>query len=322
MNILLTGGAGFIGSKVARLLLEAGNRVTIIDSLDNFYDVAIKEERLQELSHLKGFQFFQSDVRDIRPRQPRLTGNYDTIVHLAGKAGVRQSIAESALYESVNTGGTIRMLEYAAYHHIPQFVFASSSSVYGINPSMPWKETDMPMPVSPYASSKLGAESMGYTYTHLYPMRFMSLRFFSVYGPGQRPDLAIHKFTDKIERGEPIVLYGNGDTTRDYTHVDDIAAGVIRAIQYDKSSYEIFNLGNHQTVSLLQLVQLLEKVTGKKAIVQFEDLHPADVPHTCASIEKAQMLLDYHPSLTLEEGVTRFYHWYRQQEVSVPAEFI
>ncbi|RXK86321.1 GDP-mannose 4,6-dehydratase [Filimonas effusa] len=315
MRILLTGGAGFIGSRVAEWLLEAGEIVTIIDSMDNFYDTTIKLDRLQKLSRFPGFRFLQYDIRDIRPEQPELNGDYDAIIHLAGKAGVRQSIKESLTYEEVNIGGTMRMLEYAVYHKIPQFVFASSSSVYGINPSIPWKEDSQPMPVSPYASSKLAAEAMGYTYSHLYPLRFMSLRFFSVYGEGQRPDLAIHKFTEAIEKGDPVVLYGDGDTTRDYTHVDDIASGIIRALHYDKTSFEIFNLGNHQAIALSELVVKLENIIGKKAIIQRQERHPADVPHTYASIDKAVDVLGYVPSLSLEDGLTQFYHWYLQEHM-------
>ncbi|OUM88715.1 MAG: epimerase [Bacillus thermozeamaize] len=309
-HALVTGGAGFIGSHLVDRLLGEGWRVTVIDNFDPFYDPAIKERNVAE--HLKNerYTLYRLDIRDLSGLRQALTDEYDVIVHLAAKAGVRPSIQDPVTYQEVNVTGTQNMLEFARERGISQFVFASSSSVYGVNPNVPWREDDhVLLPISPYASTKVSGELLGHVYSHLYGIRFIALRFFTVYGPRQRPDLAIHKFARLMLRGEPIPIYGDGSTQRDYSYVDDVVEGVRRAMSYTGSPYEIVNLGNNQTVGLLEMVRILERALGKEARLQFLPPQPGDVPRTWASLDKAQKVLDFRPRTPFEEGVERFVGW-------------
>jgi UDP-glucuronate 4-epimerase len=241
-------------------------------------------------------------------------GQIDAIIHLAAKAGVRPSIENPLSYQQANVIGLQNMLDFARLKGIQQFVFASSSSVYGVNDHYPWKEEEKLMPISPYASTKLSGEMLGHVYHKLFGIRFIALRFFTVYGPGQRPDLAIHKFTKNILAGKPIAMFGDGSTSRDYTYVDDTVQGIVGAIHYDKSGFEIINLGNHYTISLKELIAGIEKVTGKQAIIDQQPDQPGDVPRTYADIEKAKRLLGYDPQTQIGEGLKKFYEWYLRHQ--------
>jgi len=237
-------------------------------------------------------------------------GTFDAIIHLAAKAGVRPSIEDPVGYQRANVIATQNLLEFAKENDIKQFVFASSSSVYGVNPNVPWSEThNVSGPISPYASTKVSCELLGHVYSHLYGIRFLGLRFFTVYGPRQRPDLAINKFVRLIEAGEPIPVFGDGSTRRDYTYIADIVEGILGALHYDKTSYEVINLGNDQTVTLSEMIETIETVVGKSAIINRLPEQPGDVPQTWADVSKAQKLFDYHPTISFKEGVTEFYKW-------------
>ncbi|MEM1318942.1 MAG: GDP-mannose 4,6-dehydratase [Bacteroidota bacterium] len=316
-HILITGGAGFIGSTLAEQLVAEGQQVTVIDNFDPFYDRSIKEENLSGLSPHSNFQIKELDICDLDALRAHLTDDYDVIVHIAAKAGVHPSVKSPIAYQQVNVLGTQHMLEIAKEKNISQFVFASSSSVYGVNPNVPWKESEEQMPISPYASSKLSCELLGHVYTHLYGMRFIALRFFTVYGPRQRPDLAIYKFARKIMDGEPIPVYGDGSSRRDYTFIDDLLKGVRAAMSYRDSNYEIINLGNHRTVSLSEMISTIENVFGKKAIINRLPMQPGDVPQTYADISKAKRLLGYDPQTSFREGIEAFKTWLLAKEKAV-----
>lgn len=308
-RILITGAAGFIGSNLSRSLLQNGNYELVgFDNFDDFYSREQKDKNLAPLIASADFKFVEGDIRNMDDLLS--LGNIDVIVHLAAKAGVRPSIQNPILYQEVNVAGTQNLLEFARKRNIKQFVFASSSSVYGINEHVPWHEEEKLMPISPYASTKLSCEMLGHVYSHLYGIRFLGLRFFTVYGPAQRPDLAIHKFFNSIIKGQPIPVFGDGSTSRDYTFVNDTVKGVEAAINYDQSDFEIINLGNHQTVTLSGLIEAIEKICGKKAIIDRQPEQPGDVPQTFANIAKAGKLLNYHPATDLETGLRGFYDWY------------
>jgi UDP-glucuronate 4-epimerase len=311
-HILITGAAGFIGSHVAEALLGAGAAVTGIDNFDLFYPRPLKEENLAGCRTHPSFRFLDVDIRD--PAALRgAAGPYQAIVHLAAKAGVRPSILDPLAYQQTNVAGTQNLLEFAREYGVGQFVFASSSSVYGINPNSPWREDDhVLLPISPYASTKVSGELLGHVYSHLYGLRFLALRFFTVYGPRQRPDLAIRKFAEQILAGRPVVLFGDGSTSRDYTYIDDIVAGVLAAITYTASRYEVINLGNHRTVGLLEMVKTLERVLGRRAVLEFRPEQPGDVPITYADIGKAERLLGYCPRTSFADGVAVFADWLRR----------
>jgi len=311
MRLLVTGGAGFIGSHVVDALLTRGHSIAVLDNFDPFYPRAIKEQNVDHHRQNPRWRFIESDLRDEVGLQKALEGeSFDVIVHLAAKAGVRPSIDDPVAYQDVNVRGTQNLLEFARKSGIRQFVFASSSSVYGVNPRVPWSETDAVLrPISPYASTKVSGELLGHVYSHLYGIRFIALRFFTVYGPRQRPDLAIHKFARLITSGKAIPVFGSGATRRDYTYVDDVIQGVLAAIEYDKSPFEVINLGNNQTVTLLEMVQGLEQALGKKALIDWLPEQPGDVPQTWADISRAQALLGYSPSTSYAEGVKRFVEW-------------
>jgi UDP-glucuronate 4-epimerase len=314
-KILLTGGAGFIGSHVAEAVLHGSGELAIIDSVDDFYAPARKRQNLGEIGTGR-FAWFEIDIRDpheVRGAMERFRP--EVVIHLAARAGVRPSILQPALYESVNVAGTLHLLEAAREFGVERFIFGSSSSVYGASNRVPFSEDDRnTLPISPYAATKLAGEMMCYTYAHLYGMTSICLRFFTAYGPRQRPDLAIHKFTALIEEGKPIPVYGDGSMGRDYTYVDDIVAGVMAAIDYEakgKPAFEIFNLGNSHPVRLADLILHLESALGKRAVRTAMPDQPGDVPITWANIEKAKSLLGYSPQVSLEQGLRNFVDWYR-----------
>ena len=309
-NILITGGAGFIGSHLVDFLLSDGNyKITCVDNFDTFYDPELKRKNIEPHISSPDFKLVEADITD-KNLSEKLDEQYDIVVHLAAKAGVRPSIKDPVLYQHVNVVGLQNILEIAKQKSVKQFVFGSSSSVYGINPNFPWKESDTDlMPVSPYASSKIAGEWLGKTYSNLFGMRFIALRFFTVYGPRQRPDLAINNFTRKINNGEPINFFGDGNTLRDYTFVKDTVGGIVAAMNYDRSDFEMINLGNNNPVTLSQLVSTIEKVLNKKAILNKLPEQQGDVPVTCADISKAQRLLKYDPATKLEDGLRKFIDW-------------
>jgi UDP-glucuronate 4-epimerase len=317
MRILLTGGAGFIGSHLAEALLHDGCQLSIVDNLDNFYSLDRKRANLHEINRAGAFEFVEADIcegprlRDIFHRaQP------DVVIHLAARAGVRPSIDQPQLYERVNVAGTYNLLELSREFNVRRFVFGSSSSVYGASDLVPFCESDLKLqPISPYAATKLAGELACYTYAHLYSITIICLRFFTVYGPRQRPDLAIHKFTALMEAGEPIPVFGDGSMGRDYTYVDDIVAGIQASLHYQPQAqgapFEIFNLGNSHPIRLSELIEHLEAATGRKAIRQQKPLQPGDVPLTWANLDKSSRLLRYSPQIGFEEGIRRFVAWYR-----------
>ncbi len=311
-RILITGAAGFIGSNLISSLLQRDDiQVIGLDNFDDFYSRKQKEKNMSSFISNANFSFIEGDVRKMNDLLA--LSEIHVIVHLAAKAGVRTSINNPILFQEVNVSGTQNLLELARQRNIKQFVFASSSSVYGINQNVPWHEEEKLMPISPYASTKLSCEMLGHVYSHLYGIRFLALRFFTVYGPAQRPDLAIHKFFNSISKGQTIPVFGDGSTSRDYTFVNDTVEGIKSAISYDKSDFEIINLGNHQTVTLTELILAIERICGKKAIIDRLPEQAGDVPQTYADISKAQKLLNYHPETKLETGLLKFYEWYNNQ---------
>jgi len=314
-TILITGGAGFIGSHlVDRLLAEGQWQVTVVDDFNDFYQPAIKHDNIRAHLSNPAFSLVEADIRDRATLQQVFnSAAFNCIVHLAARAGVRPSLQEPGLYVETNINGTLNLLELARAHQIKQFIFGSSSSVYGINARVPFSEDDpVRRPISPYAATKAAGELLGHTYSHLYGMRCICLRFFTVYGARQRPDLAIHKFSKLISEGRPIPIFGDGTTRRDYTYIDDIIAGVRAAIDYEASDYEVINLGESRTVELRELIALLEKELGRKAIIDRQPLQPGDVPQTFADVTKARALLGYNPGTSIEEGIKRFVAWFQQ----------
>ncbi len=318
MEILVTGGAGFIGSHLVEALLHAGHHVVVLDDFNDYYDPRIKEDNLRAV---RGeIELHRTDLRD-REAVRRVLGRerFDTVVHLAGRAGVRPSIREPQLYVDANVTGTLNVLEGARTGGVGRFVFASSSSVYGLCPVSPFRE-DMPLPgtISPYAATKLAGEQLCSNYAHLYKLRTVCLRFFTVYGPRQRPDLAIHQFTRRIHRGQPIDQFGDGSTRRDYTYVDDIVQGILGALTYEGPIFDIFNLGESETTALGELIRRIENALGREARINHLPDQPGDVPTTCADISKARRLLAYRPATPIAEGIPRFVEWYLQTQ-AVPA---
>jgi len=316
-HVLLTGGAGFIGSHLSEALLRRGLQLSVVDNLDDFYSPAAKRANLEEVRKVGNFEFCELDLCDFDAlRQAISKLRPDTIIHLAARAGVRPSIENPQLYERVNVAGTVNLLEAARQVSVKRFIFGSSSSVYGVTNRVPFVEDDPCLrPISPYAATKLAGEFFCHTYAHLYGLSTVCLRFFTVYGPRQRPDLAIRKFTSLMESGQPIPVFGDGSMGRDYTFVDDIVAGVLAALDYQfppgSTPFDIFNLGNSHPVSLNQLIETLERVTGRVAIRDQRGLQPGDVPITWANIDKATQMLGYRPATALEEGLEKFVRWFR-----------
>ena len=313
-TILVTGGAGFIGSHlVGHLLGEGGWDVTVVDDLNDFYSPDIKRSNLEAVKIDGDFRFVEADIRcGDKLRKIFDETAFDCIVHLAARAGVRPSLSQPKLYAETNINGTLNLLELARDYEVPQFVFGSSSSVYGINGKVPFAEDDrIHQPISPYASTKAAGELMCHTYSHLFDIRTVCLRFFTVYGARQRPDLAIHKFSRLITEGKPIQMFGDGTTRRDYTYIDDIIQGVRASIDYNGSKHEVFNLGESDTVELVRLIELLENSLGEKAVIDRQPMQPGDVPITFADISKAKRLLGYDPKTKIEDGIPKFVEWFR-----------
>lgn len=318
-HVLITGGAGFIASHlVDRLLAEGGWRITAVDNFDPFYGRAIKERNIQaHLGHAE-HRFIEGDIldEDLEQRVVDGHGPIDLIVHMAAKAGVRPSIGDPLGYHRVNVTGTLRLLEMARRLSVPHFILASSSSVYGEDPNVPWKERDHGLvPISPYAATKVAAEQFAQVHARLHGMKVTALRFFTVYGPRQRPDLAIHRFVRNISRGLPITRYGDGGTRRDYTYVDDIVNGVRAAMDRNVGgNFEIYNLGNSDTVMLRDLITAIEQVVGREAIIDQQPEQPGDVPQTFADVSRSHRDLGFVPSTPLITGLERFHAWYREME--------
>ena len=314
MNFLVTGGAGFIGSHVCERLLRDGHHVWVFDDLNDFYDPQIKRQNLREIQSLaKPFEFIPGDITDAAALGELFSSvKFDQIIHLAARAGVRPSLEQPALYQRVNVEGTVNLLEAARKTGVKKITLASSSSVYGVNAKVPFGESDpIFSAISPYAASKLACEALGHVYHHIYKMDVAILRFFTVYGPRQRPDLAIHKFTKLIDAGKPIPVFGDGRTARDHTHISDIVEGVIACTQRE-FGFEIFNLGESETVELSRLIGLIEAALGKKAVIDRQPMQPGDVPITFANISKARARLGYQPQVKIEQGVKLFAEWYKK----------
>jgi UDP-glucuronate 4-epimerase len=314
MNFLVTGGAGFIGSHVCERLLRDGHAVWTFDDLNPFYDPAIKRATLRDLQALaKPFEFIPGDLTDAAAVNELFASvKFDQVIHLAARAGVRPSLEQPALYQRVNVEGTVNLLEAARLTGVKKVTIASSSSVYGVNAKVPFSERDpIFSAISPYAASKLACEALGHVYHHIYGLDVAMLRFFTVYGPRQRPDLAIHKFAQLITAGKAIPFFGDGSTARDYTYVTDTVDGIL-ACTRQEFGFEIFNLGESQTVTLSHLVQLLEKALGQPAVLNRQPAQPGDVPITYADITKARERLGYQPSVKIEAGIPKFVEWFRQ----------
>ncbi|SDF72884.1 GDP-mannose 4,6-dehydratase [Sporolituus thermophilus] len=313
-QILVTGGAGFIGSHLVDRLLAAGYWVAVIDDFNDFYEPAVKRQNVAEHITHPNYRLYEGDIRDRAFLDEVFAANsFTAVVHLAARAGVRPSLVEPVLYQEVNVGGTQNIFECCRKFEVKKCIFGSSSSVYGINSKVPFAEDDpIFQPISPYAATKAAGELLAHVYSHLYGIQILCLRFFTVYGPRQRPDLAIHKFTKLIDQGLPIPVYGDGSTCRDYTYVDDIVNGIIGALHYSASLYEIINLGNSDTVYLKDLIRVIEECLGKKAVIKWLPPQPGDVPLTFADIGKARRLLDFEPATAIEEGIANFVAWYRQ----------
>ena len=313
MKVLVTGGAGFIGSHLCERLLGRGDEVVVLDNFNDFYDPAIKRRNVAEA--LAGAEVVEGDIRD-RELVPDLfeRGNFDGVVHLAAMAGVRPSLLDPLHYEDVNVRGTMILMEEIKKREGMRFVFASSSSVYGGNETVPFKETDdIPHPVSPYAATKRAGELMAYTFHHLWKIPTTCLRFFTVYGPRQRPEMAIHKFTKAVLEGQPIPFFGDGTTRRDYTYIEDIVDGVVRSLDRCEG-YEIYNLGESETTSLSELVRAIGEVCGKEPVLDVQPMQPGDVTITYADVSKAKEKLGYAPSTLVGEGLEKFLEWYRRME--------
>ena len=312
-HVLITGGAGFIGSHVTEALLKRGDSVLVLDNFNDFYDPDIKR-RNAEAIQAAGAQLVEGDIRDAELIQRLFEEHeFDGVIHLAAMAGVRPSLVDPLHYEDVNVRGTLNFLEQLKTRPHIRWVFASSSSVYGSNENVPFSEVhDIHNPISPYAATKRSGELHCFTYHHLYGIPTACLRFFTVYGPRQRPEMAIHKFVRAVEEGQPIPFYGDGSTRRDYTYIDDIVDGVVRSLDHCEG-YEIYNLGESQTTSLAELVEMIGQACGKEPIIDRQPMQPGDVVITYADVSKAKSKLGYAPSTLVPEGLRRFVEWYRAQ---------
>ncbi len=310
MKILVTGGAGFSGSHVCRRLLADGHSVAVIDEFNDYYDPAIKHANVASFGGVA--QVVEGDIRD-RDTVDALfaEGDFEAVIHIAARAGVRPSVQDPQLYIDTNITGTHHLLEASRKYGVGKFLFASSSSVYGLSKTVPFSEDlALPQTLSPYAATKLAGEHLCGNYAHLFGLKVVCLRFFTVYGPGQRPDLAIHKFTDAIHKGLPIPQYGDGSTRRDYTYIDDIVEGVMGALAYEGPAFDIFNLGENQTITLSELIVEIENALGRKAIIERMPEQQGDMPLTSADISKARRLLGYNPQTKIADGIPKFVAWY------------
>lgn len=324
MNVLVTGGAGFIGSHLCERLVREGHRVVALDNFDPFYPEAVKRRNLAALRGEPGFVLVEADIRDPAGMDAALAraevGPLDVIVHLAARAGVRPSIEQPLLYSQVNLDGTVAVLELARRRGVRRFVFGSSSSVYGNNPKVPFSEADaVDRPISPYAATKRAGELLCHTYHHLFGLSVVCLRFFTVYGPRQRPDLAIHKFARLMAEGRPVPMYGDGSTERDYTYIDDILQGIDGAIRLSAREtpvFEIVNLGESRTTPLRRLIELVAAALGVEPRIERLPLQPGDVQRTFADVTRARELLGYEPTTPVEAGIPKFVEWFRREQGS------
>ncbi|MCX7748525.1 MAG: SDR family NAD(P)-dependent oxidoreductase [Clostridia bacterium] len=327
-RILVTGGAGFIGSHLCEKLISEGNEVIIVDNFNSFYDPALKRDNIEEIKSIlkekdtpqKSLKVFEYDIRDLDALDQLFSKSaIDIVVHLAAMAGVRPSIEEPLLYEEVNIKGTMNLLEICKKYSVNKFIFASSSSVYGNNQKVPFSETDnVDFPISPYAATKKAGELLCYTYSKLYRINIACLRFFTVYGPRQRPDLAIYKFVESIFKDLPIPFYGDGMSKRDYTYIDDIVHGIVQAIYWaddGEDKYGIFNIGESKAISLSEMINVIEHAVGKKAMVKRMPMQPGDVNQTFADIERAKTVLGYQPVTSFKKGVEFFVKWYKEKRL-------
>jgi len=311
MKVLITGAAGFIGSHLSERLLAEGQAVVGVDNFDDFYDPQIKRRNINDCVKDKNFQLIEADVRDSAAMDKTVGEGIEIIVHLAAKAGVRPSIARPLLYADVNVNGTMVLLEAAKKYKVGRFIFGSSSSVYGNNEKVPFSEDDnVDFPISPYAATKRGGELICHTYYYLYGIHITCLRFFTVYGPRQRPDLAIHRFAKLIEQDKPIPVYGDGTMMRDFTYIDDIIDGTVAAMNKCEG-FNIYNLGKSQPITVNDLITEIEKVLGKKAVKKYLPPQPGDVERTYADISKAVRELGYNPSTNIQTGLANFTTWLR-----------
>ena len=310
MRILVTGGAGFIGSHLVEKLLAAGHGVAILDDFNDFYDPQIRHANITGIG--KDIDIYNVDLRDVASvRNVFHREKFDAIAHLAARAGVRPSIQQPQLYYDTNVTGTLHLLEAARITGVERFIFASSSSVYGASKTVPFSEDQrLTQTLSPYAATKIAGEFLCSTYSHLYQMRVVAFRYFTVYGPRQRPDLAIHQFTRRIYAGQPIDQFGDGTTRRDYTYIDDVIQGTMAALKYDGPLFDIFNLGESETIQLKDLIEGIENALGRKAKINRLPEQPGDMPLTCADISKARKLLGYSPTTRFSDGLPRFIDWF------------
>jgi len=310
-SILVTGGAGFIGSHLVENLLEQNHHVTVIDNFNDFYDPAIKRGNVENHFDFENYKLAEGDIRDADFINGVFDGNrFDEVIHIAAMAGVRPSIKNPMLYKQVNLFGTMNILEACRRFEVNKMIMASSSSVYGNNKKIPFSEDDpVDHPISPYAMTKKSCELMAYTYYHLFNIKTACLRFFTVYGPRQRPEMAIHLFTEKIMKGEEIEMFGDGSSARDYTYIDDIIDGVLKCREID-FEYEIINLGRSDIVKLRELIEKIQNATGKKARIKKMPRQPGDVNRTCADVSKAEKMLGFRPQVSIDRGLEKFVEWY------------
>ncbi len=313
-RFLVTGGAGFIGSHlVDRLLAQNPARVTVVDNFDEFYDQHTKRFNIENHLRHPAYRLIETDIRNFNSlRQVFSEEHFDVIIHLAAKAGVRPSLVDPRGYEEVNIAGTVNLLDLAHKNGIKKFVFGSSSSVYGPTAVAPFREDAPLSPISPYAATKAAGELLCHTYSYLHGINITCLRFFTVYGPRQRPDLAIHKFARLIASGRPIPVYGDGLAERDFTYIDDILQGVLASVEYEATPFEVINLGESATVTVNQMIELLESALGQKAVIDRQPAQPGDMPRTHADISKAARLLGYKPTTPVEAGLKKFADWFKR----------
>jgi nucleoside-diphosphate-sugar epimerase len=309
MRVLVTGAAGFIGWKTTELLLSEGHTVVGVDNFNDAYDVRLKEWRLVQLLPHHNFQFHRLDICDLECLKPLFEDGFDGVINLAARAGVRYSVENPWVYLDTNVTGTLNLLELCRQHGVRKFVLASTSSLYGKNNPVPFREdANTDGPLSPYAASKKAAEALCYTYHHLYGLDVTVLRYFTVYGPAGRPDMALFKFVEWISAGEPVVIYGDGQQSRDFTYVDDIARGTVAALR--PLGYEVINLGSDRPVVLLDALRRIEELMGRRAEIRWEEPHAADMRATWADIRKARSLLSWQPQTVLEDGLNALVEWY------------
>jgi UDP-glucuronate 4-epimerase len=320
MRILVTGGAGFIGSHLVERLLATGHTVAILDDFNDFYDPRIKHSNIAGFA--KDVTVHHLDLRDdASVRNLFHREKFEVIAHLAARAGVRPSIQYPQLYYDTNVTGTLHLLEASRVTGVERFIFASSSSVYGISEIVPFSEDQhLTQTLSPYAATKIAGEFLCSTYSHLYQLRVVALRYFTVYGPRQRPDLAIHQFTRRIHAGQPIEQFGDGATRRDYTYIDDVIQGTMAALEYEGPRFDIFNLGESDTIQLKDLIVAIENALGKKAKINQLPEQPGDMPLTCANISKARELLGYNPTTKFSEGLPSFIDWFLRSQTTARTE--